>query len=63
MEHTNDEVANLTISEKFQFPRSVTVESGIANLIEAAEMLRRNKIETNLSYSDTFFSSLKQYIR
>lgn len=63
MDHKlQEEVSNLTLSKSFKFPNNGNVESGIANLIEAAEMLRRNKIETNQSYSDVFFSSVKQYI-
>lgn len=61
MDHL-DEVSNLTLSKTFKFPHNESVESGIANLIEAAEMLRRNKIETNQSFSETFFSAAKQYL-
>lgn len=61
MDH-QEEVSNLTLSKTFKFPQNDNVESGIANLIEAAEMLRRNKIETNHSFSETFFSAAKQYL-
>lgn len=57
-----EEVSNLTLSKTFKFPQNANAESGLANLIEAAEMLRRNKIETSRSYSETFFSAAKQYL-
>ena len=61
MEQTED-ISNLSLDKAFKFPHSQKSESGIANLIEAAETLRRHKIETHQSYSETFFSRCKQYI-
>ena len=61
MDHV-EEVSNLTLSKSFKFPQNANAESGIAHLIEAAEMLRRNKIETAQSYSEVFFSAAKQYL-
>lgn len=61
MDHL-EEVSNLTLAKSFKFPQNANAESGIANLIEAAEMLRRNKIETTQSFSDVFFSAAKQYL-
>lgn len=55
--------SRLTINPMFSFPKNENVESGIVNLIEAAELLRRNKIETSESYSDVFFSAAKQYLK
>lgn len=57
-----DEVSSLTLAKSFKFPKNAIADSGIAKLIEAAEMLRRNKIEPNQSYSEVFFSAAKQYI-
>lgn len=61
MDHL-EEVSNSILTKTFKFPPNDNAESGIANLIEAAELLRRNKIETNQSYSETFFSAAKQYL-
>lgn len=63
-----DEVSDQSTAQKqkqkqtFTFPTNVKGESGIANLIEAAEMIRRNKIETGQSFTETFFSAAKQYL-
>ena len=62
MEQT-DRSSSLTLTSSFSFPKNDNVESGIVNLIEAAELLRRNKIETSESYSDVFFSAAKQYLK
>ena len=40
-----DDVSNPTLTNTLKFPQHVNVASGIANLIEAAETLRRNKID------------------
>ncbi len=55
MEHQSEEI--LTSNKSVQTP-----ESGIARLIETVELLRRNKIETNRSYSEAFFSTVKNYL-
>ena len=63
MEPSHEEVSSLNLSKTFTFQRTGSPESGIANLIEAAELLRRNKIDTNQSFSDAFFTAVKQYVR
>ena len=61
MEQT-DLSSRLTINPMFSFPKNENVESGIVNLIEAAELLRRNKIETSESYSDLIVLTSPQSI-
>lgn len=63
MDSSHEEVTSLTLSKTFKFQKAETAETGITKLIEAAEMLRANKIDSNLSFSDAFFSNVKQYIR
>lgn len=58
----NEDVSNLKLAKNFRFHSTSNVEAGIAHLIEAAELLRRNKIVTDASYSEVFFSAAKHYI-
>lgn len=62
MEHQNDEVSTLSVRKLLTPKTKSKPESGIVNLIETVELLRRNKVLTDQSYSEAFFSSVKQYI-
>lgn len=59
---SNDDVSNLRLSKAFKFANISNPEYAIATLIEAAELLRRNKIVTVDSYTEVFFSAAKQYL-
>jgi hypothetical protein len=61
MDHFED-VSGLMSTKNHAVSGNANAESGLINLIEAAELLRRNKIATNLSYTETFFSAAKQFL-
>ena len=60
MDHLEE--ANTAPSTAFKLQVNVNGECGIANLIEAAEVFRRNKVVTDKSYSETFFSAAKSFL-
>lgn len=61
MENSDDTYFSAS-TKAFKAHKNLIADNGLENLIEAAELLRRNKIEPNKSYSEVFFSAAKQYI-